>query len=200
MNNKMSEFEKRAIEKISESCPITNDEIKRRHPDFVAMALAHCQKAADQPGLAKILQLGVLKFAFAVKGLIEVTSNGPQFTKGFSPASVRGADGPEPTALEAEEDWHQAKYEGNECVGKMLLRADKDGTARFTFALEDIEGRDIQPVYLTVKDQDGVVIRERTPLRGQLDGIREVDLADYTIILENEDGSQCVNMGIQSQV
>ena len=198
MNNHLTPLEREMINKFSEGSPLSDEEILLRNADFIKQVIGTSTQASKTPSVlsqaVQTLQLGIQQFAFAVKDLLESTS-GPQLTGQFQTATARGSSGPH--GAKQEPQWHQARYRGKDCVGILTLREDKSGTARFYFSMEDNDGNPVLPIYLTVRDAEGNLLKERDEIRIKDAYVAEVPLGNYKILLETADQTKQVQMGIQ---
>ena len=194
MKHNISDLEIKAMERVSASVSISEEELRQRLGNL--MEKTQCELREMFPPQSKLRSVLKLRdriwFRFRELDLLDIESWVPGMPK-IAVATFRGIDDQQTSKQEI---WHQAQYQGQNCRGRMLITDDKAGLTKFYFSLEDNEGREISPFYLTVTDLEGRILQEKTRINNSSYPVSEVPMGDYQICLEDESGQRRVIMGV----
>ena len=187
------------MEKVVSSVEVSKAELREKYGDLLKDAERSLGAMFPQSKVKKLVELGTkIRLKFDELGLLDIESWVPELpavqmafaqTRGIEEAEKEG-DAPKP--------WHAAVYSGKGCQGRMLITEDKGERLKFYFLLEDDQKNEIRPIYLTVKDSQGDLLRERTRLAGKEQPVSDVPVGNYHIILADETGDLQVQMRIEA--
>lgn len=185
------------MEKGIASVPLPREELQRRLGPLIQKTVEDLRQVFPPPPTRPLLHLGRdILFRFVERGLQDVQSWFP--TSMPQTAAATRSLNTTPNFSETEIPFHQAVYQGEGCTGRLLITLDAGGLTKFYFCLEDESREEITPIYLTVKDLQGNILRARTALRGKSQPVGEVPMGNYDLFLEDASGKRQVTMGVRS--
>jgi hypothetical protein len=177
---------------------VSRDEILRQYGGLVRSMKRSLRQGLPRGVLQRALDLGQnVRFAFkegmdlVSEALLPGTSMPPAHaTRGASP---RQTDTEPPSGPPS----FAATLKGQGCIGRLRVTAEAAGKVKFTFALMDPEGHAISPFYLTVKDSNGTVLRDRHCFNDWQGSVSDVEMDTYTFVLADASGRRSVELGVQ---
>jgi hypothetical protein len=197
----MNANEEKSVEQLARLLSLmepSREEILARHGALIDRWLA---ESSGEP--APVRTLVELCRGFRVRlaeGMKEVEAGLSSLSLGaeittFS-APPRGVDAPPPTRAPVSAGGFPSAFSclGVGCSGRVSIRPQADGRLTIELSLQDEQGRAIRPFFLTVQQQDTVMLDQKR-IDADRYHLENIASADLRFVLADETGQRHVSMG-----